>query len=378
MNNKKNSYKNKRILDISTTPFFKSKGSSLRVDAVLQYLSRENKVDFVTYSMGEEKKYKNVKIYRTAKFFKPEIGVGKISFKKVVLDIFVFNISFRLMLKNRYDIVHCEDFEAAFIGRILHIFWKKPKYVYDLHNRISDNLRIVDTKDGLIKCIEKIEKWVVKCFDLVILNWRLYEKDPLFKDQKKFQLYDRANLELKKYKLPTKRYVAYSGNYNAYQGVEVFLQGYAKEPHKFDVILVGNVSDGIKDLVKYLDIEKHVFYTGFIDIRKSNYILTNAIVCLIPKISEQHRGLKIVHHVMLGKISLATNIEANRELLKDGYNALLYKDDKELDKILRKIDKGYNPEKEMKKGIEETQKSTREIWEYRYFFSNYFRIFQDE
>jgi glycosyltransferase involved in cell wall biosynthesis len=276
------------------------------------------------------------------------------------------------MLKNKYDVVHCEDFEAALIGRILHIFWKKPKYVYDLHNRIVDNLRIVETKECLVKFIERIERWVIKCFDLIILNWRLYEKDPFLKKYRKFQLYDKANLSLEKYKLPTKKYVAYSGNYNTYQGVEVFLEGYAKSKHNFDVVLVGNVSDEVKDLVKELGIENKVHYTGFLDIRESNYILTNAIVCLIPKISEQHRGLKIVHHVMLGKISLATDIEANRELLKNGYNAILYKNNKELDKVLKKLDEGYNPEEEMQEGIKETQKITKEIWEYRYFVKNYF------
>ena len=86
----------------------------------------------------------------------------------------------------------------------------------------------------------------------------------------------------------------------------------------------------------------------------------------------------MVHHIMLGKISLATDIEANRELLKDGYNAILYKDNKQLDGILRKLDEGYNPEKEMRRGIIETQKMTKKIWDYRYFESNYFKMFENE
>lgn len=371
-------YKKRKILDIATTPFFQSKGSTLRVDSVLQNLAQENKVDFITYSLGEERTYKNVTIYRTPKWFKPNIGVGKVSMKKIFLDMFVALKAFSLMKKNKYDVVHCEDFEAAFIGRILHIFWKKPKYAYDLHNRIVDNCEISGASKGFISFAGFVEKWVVKSFDLVILNWKLYEKDPLFNDVRKFQLYDRANLELKKYKLPAERYVAYSGNYNVYQGVEVFLKGYAQSKHNFDVVLVGDASEDVRNLVKRLNIENRVFYTGFLDIKESNYILSKAIVCLIPKISEKHRGLKMVHHIMLGKISLATDIEANRELLKDGYNAILYKDNKQLDGILRKLDEGYNPEKEMRRGIIETQKMTKKIWDYRYFESNYFKMFENE
>lgn len=75
---------------------------------------------------------------------------------------------------------------------------------------------------------------------------------------------------------------------------------------------------------------------------------------------------------MLGKVSLATNISANTEILKDRYNSVLYSSDKELEKILKDIDSGKLKSGSFEKGIKDTQKRIQDIWSQEYFDKNYY------
>lgn len=366
------SYKNKKILDIVTTPYLIPKGSSLRVDSILRKLSKDNQVDLLVYPVGKDPRYKNVKTIRISPKSETSFGISEVSAKKVFLDIKMLLKAFSLMRKNKYDIVHCEDFEAAFfVGFPLTLFFRKTMFVYDLHNTITDNLKITNKPEWFIKIAKKISKTVYSGFDLIITNWNIYRN---VSKKKRFLLYDETNIKIKKRKIPTKkRYLAYSGNFQRYQGVEEFLKIYGKVNPDYDLILVGKWTKEIKGLVKKLKLEKKVYLTGLLDIEESNHILTNAEVCLIPRIDGDQPGLKMVHHIMLGKVSLATDIPANKELLRNGYNSILYSDDEQLMKILKNIDNGKLNIHKFDKGIKETQKKIKEIWSEEYFNRNYFK-----
>ncbi len=366
--------KSEHILDIVTTPYLIPKGSSLRVDSVLKKLARENQVDVLTYPVGEDTDYENVNIFRVNSKKDLNLGVSEISLKKIILDLKVLAKGLSLLRKNNYDIVHCEDFEAGFAGAVLSLFFKEPQYVYDLHNTIVDNLRITNKPKILIKVFEVISKFVYSRYDMIIANWKIYEK---VGKKKTFLLYDESNTEIEKINIPTKnKYMAYSGNFKKYQGVENFLSVYSKVMPKFDVILVGDPTDEIVSFVKELKLEKKVHFTGVLDIKESNYILSNAEFCLIPRISGDQPGLKMIHHIMLGKVSVASNIPANTEILKDGYNSVLYKDGKDLEGILRDIDERNIQGGDFKSGIEETQRVISDIWSYEYFVNNYSKVYE--
>ena len=367
-----NNYRNKKILDIVTTPYFVPKGSAIRADSILRKLSKYNDVDLLVYPVGRDPEYKNVKTIRICPEKKISLEVSEVSIRKISLDIKMFFKAFSLMKKNKYDIIHCEDFEAAFfVGFPLSLFFRKPMYVYDLHNTIADNLKITNKPEFFIKIAKFISRTIYSRFDLVITNWDVYRN---VSKKKRFLLYDETNVNIRKIRIPTKnKYLAYSGNFQKYQGVEEFVKVYGEVKPDYDLVLIGKWTNEIKNLVKKLKIEDKVYFTGVLDIEESNYILTNAEMCLIPRISGDQQGLKMVHHIMLGKASLATDIPANKELLKDGYNAVLYLDDIELMKILRNINNERLNIMKLNTGILETQKRIRYIWSEEYFNSNYFR-----
>lgn len=367
-------YQNKKILCIVTSPYQIPKGSSLRIDSILQKLAENNQVDVLAYPAGNDPEYKNVKTFRILSWTKASFSVSEVSARKLFFDLCILLRSFWMMIIKKYDIVHCEDFEAASAGFVLTFFFRKSKYVYDLHNTINDNLRITRKPEWFIKFAKWLAGTIYSRYDLIITNWDIYRN---VSKKKRFLLYDESDLNTVKIDIPTKKkYLAYSGNFQKYQGVEEFIKVYAKTKTNFDLVLVGKATKEIKGLVKRLGLDNKVYFTGMLDIEKSNYILTHAELCLIPRIEGDQPGLKMIHHIMLGKVSLATDIPANQELLKNGYNGILYSSEKELIKILDDISKEKINMQKLQKGIKETQEHVRKIWSKKYFNENYFSVLE--
>jgi glycosyltransferase involved in cell wall biosynthesis len=359
----------KRILAISSTPFYTPKGSSLRVKSVIEKLVKEYDVDLLTFPVGEDLQIKGLNILRVLPWFKPKLDVSKITLKRIFLDKFLLHNAFFKTIFGKYEIIHCEDFEAASIGWFLSLFFWNKKYVYDLHNSIVDNLDITGKSKLFLKIARFLESVVISRFDLIILNWNMYKDIPSISKKKQFLFYDQTEVKEEKVDLPVKgKYLAYSGNFEKYQGIEEFLEVYKKANIEIPLILVGDSS-------KLTNIPQNVYQTGKLPITQSNYILKRALMALIPRTYGKQPGLKMIHHIMLGVPTLATDIEANRESLENGVNAILYKNDQELTDILRNIDKiDYDV---LISGINKSQKKINEIWSDEYFLNNYREIYEN-
>ncbi len=342
----------KKILLITTTPFYKEKGSSLRIYEIAKILGKKYKVDLVTYSTGEYKKIPNVSIYRTTSFFKPSVGVNNVSFGKFFLDFLVFIKSFSLLFKNNYNIIHCEDFEAALIGRCLTLFFKGKFFVYDLHNRILDNLELKRKVRNKIlrKLILNIEYFIVKKCDLIILNWNKYSDDLIFKNKKTILFYDQINTEsIEEYPIPKEKYLIYSGNFEPYQGLKEFLQVFKNKKTSYKLILIGEFSKEIENYIKENSLTTRVILTGRLSISQSNYLIQNSIAGILPRI--EGSSMKVIHYLMLNKPVIATLTRSNEELLVDNYNGYLYKDSNSLENILDDVSINKN----LNEGISKTK-----------------------
>jgi len=361
----------KKILMLAPSPLYLEKGSSLRMYAIAEILSKKYNIDLLTYSTGKDFKLKNTKVHRTPKFYKPELEVGKPSFSKVFLDFMMLLKAIKLYAKNDYDIIHCEDFEGAFMGYLLTILGKKRKLVYDLHNRITDNLSYDNRKSKIIKTAKFLEKKVVKKSDLMILNWNKYSKDKIFADKRKFLFYDKINLSLEKYHLPLKGYIVYVGNFKPYQGLKEFLEVYKDIDTKIKLVLIGQPSDDIKEFVKSdKKLKEKVIFTGRLSILESNYLIKNSKFAILPRLTGS--SMKVIAYLMLEKPVLAKNTLSNRELVKEGFNGFLYSNNKELKEKFARLIKGYKNPK-IKKGVQETKKMILNIWNEKRFLKEYER-----
>ena len=364
----------KRILFIITTPFYQEKGSSLRIFEVVKMLAEEYEIDLVTYSLGRDVNIKNVTIYRTLKSFKPSIGVSEISLSRIVLDILVFITCIKLIFSNKYDIIHSEDFEAAFIGRVLCVFKRKTKFVYDLHNRVLDNLELKGNKyNSLFRwLINVLEKFVLSRTNLVILNWKKYEKDLIFKNRSVLTLYDKIDIDaLEEHDKPDEPYLIYTGNFEPYQGIKVFLEVFREVEIKYKLLLVGAPTDEIRQFVaKDSSLNKRVMFTGRLSIGASNYLIKHAVAGILPRLNEAS-SMKVVHYLMMGKPVIATDTPSNRELLKDNDNGLLYSNQKELTSILKNIESQPGLIEKFRDGVHKTANIIKKNWDATAFLEKY-------
>ncbi len=361
----------KRILMITTTPMYSEKGSSLRVYSNLKILSNEYDIDLVTYSSGMKFTMENVKIYRTSKYFKPNLKISKITFSKIILDFFILMKVRKLLKINKYDIIHCEDFEALMVCKYLSLD-KKHYVVYDLHNKPSLNLRITNSKYRTIKFAENLERKNIKIANLIILNWDMYKNDPLFKNKNTFLKYDELDMSFEKIKLPECKYIIYTGNFLSYQGVEDFLKTFAIINTDVKLMLVGDTNREIKELISKLNINKKIIFMGRLSVQKTNYLIDNSLFAIIPRNKGIQPSMKTIHYLVREKPILARDIICNRELIEDNKNALLYKKENDLiNKLDELIKNKNNIIEKLSSGAKETKKLIIDNWDKEKFLRRY-------
>lgn len=320
---------------IAAMPFYREKGSTLRVYEIAKILGQQYDVDLVTYSQGLDKKIFGVTHYRTVSWYKPDVGVGQVSASKIILDFLLLVKCLVLVVRNKYDVIHAEDFEAAFIARILITFDSKKKFVYDLHNRIIDVLALKKKIPAFVeKILNSIEYYIVSRCDLIVLNWGKYADSPVFAKKKTFLYYDQIDISAQEpYQIETSRpYLVYSGNFEAYQGILEFLKVYEGADTPYDLVLVGQPSVEVENFVNANDLSDKIKLTGRLSIAQSNYVIAHATAAILPRL--EGSSMKVIHYLMLGKPVIAKNTSSNRELLMNGRNALLYNGDAGLVQIL--------------------------------------------
>ncbi|MBU1975638.1 MAG: glycosyltransferase [Nanoarchaeota archaeon] len=297
-----------KILLIATTPFVIEKGSSLRVFFMAKTLANAgHKVDVLTYPVGNTPKIKNLRVIRVKSGYN-RTGAGP-SLAKTFLNLKILSEAKKLLKKNRYDVVQGEDTEAGFIACLLR---GDHKLVYDMHNRMSEQL-VLHKWYPLVPLAYGVEKVLFSRPDLIITNWKRVQKQLGNRSKPAVLIYDSVTLEKSplKFKLPQK-YIVYTGNFEHYQGVDLLVEAYWKSNTSLALILVGPHSKktllrpGKKGMIKFL---------GRLSVNETNYVISNSEFCVIPRVHGKQPSMKIIHYLLNKKSVLATDIECNQEIL---------------------------------------------------------------
>jgi glycosyltransferase involved in cell wall biosynthesis len=328
--------KKKKILFIACMPYYKEKGSTLRTHATLQNLSQNYTIDALVYAHGEKISIPDVQIHRTPFWYMPKLAISKPTVSKVILDFFVLIKSFKLLLTNSYTHIHAEDFEAATIGYILSKIFHKP-FVYNLHNRIVDNWSISGKKPP--KIISWIEKVVIKNSKFIILNWDIYKQDSAFDNKKFFLHYDSVTLASQKasMNLP-KNYLFYAGNFEKYQGIELFLEAYSDSQCDIPLLLAGSATEDITNKINKMNLQEKVKLLGRCNVEETNTLIKNSTYCILPRIAGKQPSMKLIHYLSWEKPIIANDIICNHEILKKYNNiGIFYENKKDLVNILNNI-----------------------------------------
>jgi len=158
-----------KILMIVPEPFFTPRGTPFSVRGRLEALSGlPDQVDVVTYHVGTDVHFPNLRIYRTPRIpFIQGVPIGP-SFTKVFLDILLFGTALLRIMRQRYDVIHTHE-EAGLIGTILAPL-AKAQHLYDMHSSLPQQLANfkVYNYGPIVKFLEALERLVVRRADAVI------------------------------------------------------------------------------------------------------------------------------------------------------------------------------------------------------------------
>src|SRR3990167_2675535 len=151
-----------KILMLVPQPFFSPRGTPISVRSRIAALSElGHEVDVITYHLGGEVEIPGVRIHRIMNFpFIKEIAVGP-SVKKIFLDGFIIIKAVRILIKNRYDLMHTHEEASIFASALCKIF--KVRHLYDFHSSIPQAMRNFGYSgySPIISMFELIERWVI-------------------------------------------------------------------------------------------------------------------------------------------------------------------------------------------------------------------------
>lgn len=332
---------------IAPEPFFQPRGTPISVYFRLQALADlGHEVDLATYHLGEDRSFRNIKIHRIPSlFFIKKIKVGP-SFTKILLDFLLLFKSMRLIVSKPYDMIFTHE-EASWFGTVL-AKYKKIPHLYDMHSSLPqqlENFRFSRSKI-LKKIFMALERYVLRnaesiiviCLDLfqklekegvdrkatLIENFLDFEHPGLTENQIK--------QERTKYASSKDKIVLYTGNFESYQGIPLFLEASALVDDKSVVfLLVGGNPQHVEKMKKKaseLSISNRVFFTGQVPPSEVPKYIAMADVLVSPRTAGTNTPLKIYSFLKSGKPVVATDLWTHSQVLNEKISVLADPDPK--------------------------------------------------
>lgn len=330
---------------LAPEPFFQPRGTPISVYFRLKALAElGHEVDLVTYHLGEDKHFRNLKIHRIPSFF----GIKKIkvgpSFAKIPLDFLLFCKSRRLVVSKPYDLIFTHE-EASWFGTVL-AKRKKIPHVYDMHSSLPQQLENFDFSRSklLKKLFVRMERFILKnsraiiviCLDLLkqVENEGYADRAILLENFIDFETEEFSEDEIRQKReefVPEhKKIVLYAGNFQPYQGISLFLEAASKIQSEGVVfVLVGESPAAVereKGKAKELGIADKVFFTGQVPPFQMPLFIGLADVLVSPRLSGTNTPLKIYSYLKSGKPLVATNLWTHTQVLSDQTSVLVEPD----------------------------------------------------
>lgn len=329
-----------RILVLAPHPFFQARGTPLAVRNVLEFLSsRGHQLDLLTFHEGENVDIPNCRIHRIPRLFGIRNIRAGFSIKKVVCDVFMFAKCFRMVRRNRYDLIHAVE-ESAFIAAAMQGLTGIP-YVYDMDSSLAEQL--VEAYPALqfaFPVLRRCERLAVRqsmgvltvCAALEDVAQRHAPDKPIGRVED-ITLLGPAMAHLGNgqsadpvlpaevnAKAPVAMYV---GNLEPYQGIGLMLEGFrhtlirVPEAH---LVIVGGLDEDItryRRRAQQLGILSRVHFLGPKPIASLDALLRRADVLVSPRVRGLNTPMKIYSYLDSGSPVLATRLRTHTQILND-------------------------------------------------------------
>lgn len=338
-----------KILVIAPQPFFSPRGTPFSVYYRTLVTSEQgNEIDFLTYGQGQNVNIPNVNIIRIPKFaFLGDVKIGP-SFLKLFLDVFILFKMVKLLLQNRYEVVHAHE-EAVFFAYFFKPIFKF-KLIYDMHSSLVQqltNFNFTTSKIiiGIFKkledsCLKSAEAIITICPDLsdyvssiitdkskhFLIENSIFD-DVFLKDGKTSDSLEHVDRIL--VREPNKKLIVYAGTLEKYQGIDILINSFPfvveKDPDSLLLIMGGNDRqiDFYRNLAESLGVKEKIIFTGRIPqhlVKKYNKV---AKVLVSPRNEGTNTPLKIYEQIASGIPLVATNIYSHTQVLNNDISFLV-------------------------------------------------------
>ena len=326
-----------KILVIAPHNYYVDRGTPIDLDILLRALShRGDEVHAAVYDGGAPRDYPNVTVHRPgAPASLHDLGPG-FSLRKLRADRHLFRLARRLVRVLKPDVVHAGE-EAVFMATHF-AFWKKVPYVYDLDSSIAQQL--VEKKPALrplagvfnaveAKAIRGAVACAPVCHALADLTRRRGAKHvETLHDISQLADPDRTPTGFlhRRFGLPaTRPLLMYVGNLEAYQGVDLLLEGFAAsraaaDAPAVDLIVAGGTDAAIaayRRRAEALGVADVTHFLGRWPANRLDELLAEAAILTAPRVRGINTPQKIFPYLHSGRAVLLTRLPTHTQIVDD-------------------------------------------------------------
>ncbi|MEM8783604.1 MAG: glycosyltransferase [Planctomycetota bacterium] len=336
-----------KILVLAPHAYYVDRGTPIDLDILLRALSNQrdeqgnpHDIHAAVYHEGEGRDYPNVTIHRIdAPPSLNNIGPG-FSGKKLKADRLLFKLAKRLVRDVKPDAIHAGE-EAVFFARYFKLRYGIP-YVYDMDSSIAQQM--VEKKPRLkivAPLFNAAERHVVRhalacapvCHALADLAKKhgakhletLHDISQLADPDRprKGWLHEKLGIS------PGRPILMYVGNFEAYQGVDLLLQGFAHAVRHHDanveLAIAGGTDAAIAEhtnKANRLNIADRAHFLGRWPADQLDELLAEADILTAPRIKGVNTPQKIFPYLHSGRAVLLTDLPTHTQIVDDTVCAL--------------------------------------------------------
>ena len=334
-----------KILMIAPAPVMTPRGTPISVAQRLRGLSSlGHEVDLLTYPIGDPIEIPNVTIHRSLRL----PGISDIkpgpSWRKAVLDVFLFAKAIVMLTRNHYDAIHSHEEAAFFATAMAPIF--KTKHIYDMHSSLPRQLRnfVYGRIRPLVALFSLFAKWTLDHADAVItidpdlaeyVSNTTPDTPHVMIENLPVQVAGNGNTSVHHVKvirdklgINGKLSIVYTGNFAGYQGLDLLIDAAELVSHdnpNVVFVMVGGIPHRIeywKEVVRKRGLENEFKFVGAVDVHDVSSYLELADILVSPRTEGTQVPLKIYTYMHSGKPIVATRMHSHTQVLDDSTSML--------------------------------------------------------
>jgi len=311
-----------------------------------------HQIDLLTFPTGKDVPLDNVNVIRIPNVLSTKkIPIGP-SFVKLVFDVVLFFYATFLCIAHRYDVIHGIEeggFIAVFLGNIGRIY-----SIYDMDSSIAEQLQYSRfiRSPAILKAARMLETSALRNASLIItVCSALTETARSITTTHIVQIEDIPLQGLKRadkndvqefiitFGLNYKKRVIYTGNLEAYQGIDLLLDSWAYLTQHCNIhrtatlVMVGGDQKGIKkyaDMAAEKKIAGSIAWIGHRPSREMAIWMAMADVLVSPRRKGENTPLKLYSYMASLRPIVATDIKSHSQVLDDSVAFLAKPDPRSL------------------------------------------------